>query len=113
MSDAMEERKNNIVTMTESTSSTHATKEIQIPEWDEAAKQTGARSVFQPSQLRSSVSRKLDAVLPPHRKYLGRTRKTFLIILIAIFFCLLALIIGFAVGLSSHKYAKQMVTSTI
>jgi hypothetical protein len=45
-------------------------------------------------------------VLPPHRRYLGRSRRTLLIIVLVAFLCLLALIIGLAVGLGggSKKY---------
>lgn len=41
-----------------------------------------------------------DRILPPHKRYLGRSRRTFLIALLVAFLCLLALIIGLAVGLS-------------
>jgi hypothetical protein len=49
---------------------------------------------------------RFDRVLPPHRRYLGRSRRTLLIIILVAFVCLLALIIGLAVGLSggSKKY---------
>lgn len=49
---------------------------------------------------------RFDRVLPPHRKYLGRSRRTLLIAILVAFLCLLALIIGLAVGLSggSKKY---------
>lgn len=49
-----------------------------------------------------ALSDRFDRILPPHRRYLGRSRRTFLVIIAAIFLCLLALIIGLAVGLG-HK----------
>lgn len=52
-----------------------------------------------------ALSDRFDRMLPPHRRYLGRSRRTFLIVVIVIFFALLALIIGLAVGLTSgSKY---------
>jgi hypothetical protein len=53
-----------------------------------------------------ALSDRLDRILPPHRRYFGRSRRTLLIIILVAFLCLLALIIGLAVGLSggSKKY---------
>lgn len=53
-----------------------------------------------------ALTDRFDRLLPPHRRYFGRSRRTFLLILVALFLCLLALIIGLAVGLSkgSNKY---------
>lgn len=45
-------------------------------------------------------SNRLDRILPPHKRYLGRSRRTLLIALLSAFLCLLALIIGLAVGLT-------------
>jgi hypothetical protein len=46
---------------------------------------------------------RLDRVLPPHKRYFGRSRRTLLIAIVVAFLCLLALIIGLAVGLSSSE----------
>jgi hypothetical protein len=53
-----------------------------------------------------ALSDRFDRVLPPHKRYFGRSRRTFLIIILVAFLCLLALIIGLAVGLGggSKKY---------
>jgi hypothetical protein len=53
-----------------------------------------------------ALSDRFDRILPPHRRYFGRSRKTLLIIILVAFLCLLAFIIGLAVGLSggSKKY---------
>lgn len=50
-----------------------------------------------------TLSDRLDRILPPHKRYLGRSRRTFLITLLVAFICLLALIIGLAVGLSKKS----------
>lgn len=50
-----------------------------------------------------AISDRFDRVLPPHKRYLGRSRRTFLIVLIVAFLCLLALIIGLAVGLTKKS----------
>ena len=53
-----------------------------------------------------ALSDRFDRMLPPHRRYFGRSRRTFLIIVLVILLCLLALVIGLAVGLTkgSNKY---------
>ncbi|KAF2026321.1 hypothetical protein EK21DRAFT_74480 [Setomelanomma holmii] len=48
-----------------------------------------------------------DRMLPPHRRYFGRSRRTYLIAILIVFLCLLALIIGLAVGLSGKKKGPQ------
>lgn len=55
--------------------------------------------------LGSAISRRLDNFLPPHKRYLNNriSRRTLLIIILAAFLSLLALIVGLAVGLSG-KY---------
>lgn len=50
-----------------------------------------------------ALSDRFDRILPPHRRYLGRSRRTFLIALLIALVCLLALIIGLAVGLSKKS----------
>jgi hypothetical protein len=53
-----------------------------------------------------ALSDRFDRVLPPHKRYFGRSRRTLLIIILVAFLCLLALIIGLAVGLGggAKKY---------
>jgi hypothetical protein len=55
-----------------------------------------------------ALSDRFDRVLPPHKRYFGRSRRTLLIVILVAFLCLLALIIGLAVGLSggSKKYDR-------
>ena len=76
-------------------------KEIQIPEWDEAAVATHASTSKAQAISHSNLSRKFNEVLPPHRRYLGLGRKPFLWIVLAVSLGLLALIIGLAVGLTT------------
>jgi len=80
-------------------------KEIQIPEWENAAvnnntrsKGTGARH-----STKGGLSNRFNSTLPPHRRYFGLSRKVFLLVLLAIVLALLALIIGLAVGLTGHS----------
>ncbi|KAF1843591.1 uncharacterized protein K460DRAFT_316110 [Cucurbitaria berberidis CBS 394.84] len=54
-----------------------------------------------------ALSDRFDRMLPPHRRYIGRSRRTFLIIVLVILVCLLALIIGLAVGLSKGSNKTQ------
>src|SRR5580700_2048970 len=94
----------------------------QVPEW-EGIPLRSKRSYFSKSSLfshanppkeRESIAPepalpqskpwgRFDALLSPHRRYLGRSRRTFLLIILAIFLCLLALILGLAIGLSRRK----------
>jgi hypothetical protein len=50
-----------------------------------------------------ALSDRFNRMLPPHRRYFGRSRRTLLIVILVAFLCLLALIIGLAVGLKSSK----------
>ena len=50
-----------------------------------------------------ALSDRFDRILPPHRRYFGRSRRTLLIALLVAFVCLLASIIGLAVGLSKKS----------
>lgn len=50
-----------------------------------------------------AFSDRFDRIFPPHKRYLGRSRRTFLIVLFVALVCLLALIIGLAVGLSKKS----------
>ncbi|GAB7366774.1 hypothetical protein MBLNU230_g0728t1 [Neophaeotheca triangularis] len=79
-------------------------KELHDPEWDEAGNQASAR----PNQsLKSTLSGNFDNLLPPHRRYLGLRRRTFLIVIAAIFLALIALIIGLAVGLTTSSSSSS------
>jgi len=84
-------------------------KEIEIPEWNDAAvKKDGTSAGAGTTPGRSSkrtLSHRLDAILPPHKRYVGLSRNVFLWVLLAVFLALLVLIIGLAAGLSAHhKY---------
>ena len=53
-----------------------------------------------------AISDRFNRILPPHKRFLGRSRRTFLIGILVLFVCILALIIGLAAGLGkgSNKY---------
>ncbi|UPX20794.1 uncharacterized protein EKO05_0011014 [Ascochyta rabiei] len=55
-----------------------------------------------------ALSDRFDRALPPHRRYLGRSRRTLIVAVIVAFVCLLALIIGLAVGLSGKSKTQNL-----
>jgi hypothetical protein len=59
-----------------------------------------------------ALSDRFDRILPPHRRYYGRSRRTLLLAILALFLCLLALVVGLAVGLTrkSGGYALSTVS---
>jgi hypothetical protein len=81
-------------------------KEIEIPEWDNAAPKDG-HGAMRVSGLGGGIGlglgRRFDTVFPQHRRYLGLKRKTFLLVLLAVILALIGLIIGLAVGLTEHS----------
>ncbi|KAI7474518.1 hypothetical protein KC357_g5162 [Hortaea werneckii] len=79
--------------MSEPATKTGSKKEIEIPEWDNAA--VGHQKSDTAGRLTGTRSL-LDRLLPPQKRYLGLKRKTFLWIILATFLCLIALIIGFS-----------------
>jgi hypothetical protein len=42
-----------------------------------------------------ALSDRFDRIVPPHKRYLGRSRRTFLIMLLVAFVCLLVLMFGY------------------
>ena len=78
-------------------------KEIQIPEWDAHQKRdsNGAANARPRKPVLAGFRSKLDSAMPSHRRYLGLSRKIFLLALLALVVILIALIVGLAVGLSS------------
>lgn len=55
-----------------------------------------------------AIADRFDRILPPHRRYLGRSRRTFLIAILVAFLLLLALVIGLAVGLSKKSKTQNL-----
>ena len=51
------------------------------------------------TSTRWAIADRFDRVLPPHKRYLGRSRRTFLICICVGFLALVALVIGLTVGL--------------
>ncbi|KAK3071239.1 hypothetical protein LTR53_008990 [Teratosphaeriaceae sp. CCFEE 6253] len=89
-------------------------KEIQIPEWENAAVNKESHAPGEGAQRNTRVrglgfGSKLDRVLPPQKRYLGLRRKVFLVALLAGLLALLALIIGLAAGLTAgSKHNKNL-----
>ncbi|KAI6881794.1 hypothetical protein KC360_g9018 [Hortaea werneckii] len=79
--------------MPEQTTKTGSKKEIEIPEWENAA--VGHQNSDTAGGL-IGIRTLLDRLLPPQKRYLGLKQKTFLWIILAISLCLIALIIGFS-----------------
>ncbi|KAK7919978.1 hypothetical protein PG985_008000 [Apiospora marii] len=75
------------------------------------AKEEGiAPASSQAPQPRSALQRRLDAVLPPHRTYLGGRSRRFLLLCLAAVLLLvfiLALAVGLGVGLSHNKNSTK------
>jgi hypothetical protein len=71
--------------------------------WDASEAQTKKKhSPFGASTTATgwALSDRFDRILPPHKRYYGRSRRTLLLAILALFLCLLALVVGLAVGLT-------------
>ncbi|ORY11356.1 hypothetical protein BCR34DRAFT_328020 [Clohesyomyces aquaticus] len=55
---------------------------------------------------RWAITDRFDRVLPPHKRYFGRSRRTLLIALAVIFLLIMGLIIGLAVGLTKRSKTR-------
>ncbi|KAH8729089.1 RlpA-like double-psi beta-barrel-protein domain-containing protein-containing protein [Phaeosphaeriaceae sp. PMI808] len=55
-----------------------------------------------------AISDRFDRMLPPHKRYFGRSRRTLLIAIFVAFICILALVIGLAVGLKGSKKHQNL-----
>lgn len=59
---------------------------------------------------RLAIADRFNRILPPYKRYFGRSRRTLLVLIGVILLCLLALIIGLAVGLKGgSKYVWEHV----
>lgn len=77
-------------------------QEFQLPEWETTARHHGKTRVPAGHKLRvkERVFLLFDNVIPPHKKYLGFTRRVGCIAVLVGLLILLALILGLAIGLS-------------
>ena len=80
-------------------------KHYQVPEWEHNAARQDESTAKPRKSTKTTFSTKLDTIIPPHKRYLGMSRKIFLFILLAVILALIALIIGLAVGLSNSRQA--------
>lgn len=80
------------------------------PDWEvpEEGKSRKQRFRFGGAATGWAITDRIDRILPPHRKYLGRSRRTFLIAILVVFLLLLALVIGLAVGLSNKSKSQSL-----
>jgi len=63
------------------------------------------------SASRWAIVDHFNRLIPPHKRYLGHSRRTLFIVVGVLFLCLLALIIGLAVGLKGgSKYVLRLAT---
>lgn len=84
-------------------------------EYHGASKETGALGAgaggaavgggLAASGRRNGLGARFNNMMPAHRKYFGLSRKIFLIVVAVLGLCLLALILGLAIGLSKKKHS--------
>ncbi|KAB2580585.1 putative riboflavin aldehyde-forming enzyme protein [Lasiodiplodia theobromae] len=84
---------------------TEPTRSTQVPEWEPAAQAHGGST--KPS-LGEALRQKFDAACPPHRKYLGLTRRMFLLVLLGVILAIIALAVGLGVGLSKKSGSENL-----
>ncbi|PNS16301.1 Papain inhibitor [Sphaceloma murrayae] len=112
--------------MTESLSQQTASQNIQVPEWEHengGRQGTGdaEKSTFHIqhavrfdalsgtlASTRDKVRPRFNTIFPPDKKYLGQSRKRFLIALLVLLVILLGLVIGLAVGLGGRRRAQNL-----
>ncbi|KAL1296914.1 hypothetical protein AAFC00_004525 [Neodothiora populina] len=92
-----------------------STQQPSIPEWDQNAAVAAAASAAKTEPdgyatggghalvAKQSIRNRFDALLPPHRTYLGLRRRWFLVAVLGVFLAIIALVIGLAVGLTQHN----------
>jgi hypothetical protein len=84
------------------------------PGWDTPEEGEIKKSRFRTGAIGGSatgwaISDRFDRVLPPHKRYFGRSRRVLLIAIGVIALLVLALIVGLAVGLSKKsKYFPRL-----
>lgn len=93
----------------------HATipsKSMRILGWEISAQRASPQTRSTASRPRTgrfaAFHEKFDRAVPPNQKYLGRSRRTFLIVIGVILFVLIGLVIGLAVGLTIGRKGYMM-----
>ncbi|KAF2188661.1 hypothetical protein K469DRAFT_703264 [Zopfia rhizophila CBS 207.26] len=86
------------------------TNNPSAPDWE--VPKEGAQKRFRfhigGAATRWAISDRFDRFLPPHKRYLGRSRRTLLIAIAVLFVLLLGLIIGLAVGLTRKSEHRNL-----
>ncbi|KAF1953160.1 hypothetical protein CC80DRAFT_527443 [Byssothecium circinans] len=95
----------------------YTSENTTAPDWDIPAQSKGRKRGIlggggiggrsSATRTRWALSNRFDRVLPPHKRYLGRSRRTLLICIAVLFLLLLGLVIGLAVGLAGGKSKPQ------
>ncbi|CBX90769.1 hypothetical protein IAQ61_002254 [Plenodomus lingam] len=87
---------------------THTTSESgwDIPEKGLQKRDTGLGAITGASPW--ALADRFDHIFPPYKRYFGRSRRTVLIVIGVFFLCLLALIIGLAVGLRGRSKTQNL-----
>lgn len=79
-------------------------EESNAPEWEVPETGESKRTKIGTGCMAGwALSDRFDRLLPPHKRYFGRSRRTLLIAVGVIFLLLLGLIIGLAVGLTKKS----------
>lgn len=79
-----------------------AAKEMQVPEWEHIAAQEASKDIGGAGAAKRpqwSAKGAFDKAVPPHKKYVGLSRRMFLWVVLGVFLVLLVLIISLAVSL--------------
>ncbi|KAF2475889.1 uncharacterized protein BDR25DRAFT_278636 [Lindgomyces ingoldianus] len=86
------------------------TKEGNALDWEPPEEGTQKKTRFRFGRTATgwAVSDRFDRILPPHKKYFRRSRRTFLITIIVIFLLLLGLVIGLAVKLKKKSRTRNL-----
>jgi len=67
-----------------------------------------ATSTYSSNPPKLTFQNRFDRRFPPYRRYLGRSRRTFLFILLGVILCLLALILGVGLGLGLRNSPSNL-----
>lgn len=83
---------------------TRSNGRFELPEWETTARHRGGggKTSKSPDKVdtRTRLTQAFDGLMPAHRKYCGMSRRLACIVFFSILLCLLALILGLAIGLS-------------
>lgn len=75
------------------------------PDWElpQQGPSKPTRLRFRRRAVEWAIADRVDRILPPHKRYLGRSRRTLLIFIAVLLLAILALVIGLSVGLTKKS----------